>query len=62
MSIIVYWACNENEWLRAKEPGLIYKKFIKNIKDEKTQVQSCPSVKDYMQNLYFIKHFIFYFF
>ena len=55
MSIIVYWACNEDEWLRAKEPGLIYKKFIKNIKDEKTQVQSCPSVKDYMQNLYFMQ-------
>lgn len=52
MSITIYWSCTEEEWLRAKEPTLIYKKFIKNVKDEKTQIQSCPSVKDYMQNLH----------
>ena len=39
MSTIIYWACNEDEWLRAKEPNSIYKDFIKNIKDKNTQIE-----------------------
>jgi hypothetical protein len=55
MSTIIYWACNENEWLRAKEPNSIYKDFIKNIKDKNTQIELCPSVKDYTKNTFSIK-------
>ena len=55
MSTIIYWACNEDEWLRAKEPNSIYKDFIKNIKDKNTQIELCPSVKDYTKNTFSIK-------
>jgi hypothetical protein len=55
MSIIVYWACNEREWLRAKEPEPIYKNFAKNVKDKNTTIELCPSVKDYMKNIFSIK-------
>jgi hypothetical protein len=55
MSIIIYWACNENEWLRAKEPESVYKNFLKNIKNKKTDMELCPSIKKYMKNTFFIK-------
>jgi hypothetical protein len=55
MSIIVYWACNENEWLRSKEPDPVYKNFLKNIKDKNTNIELCPSIKDYMKNTFSIK-------
>lgn len=55
MSTIIYWACNENEWLRAEEPNSVYKTFIKNIKDKNTQAELCPAVKDYTKNTFSIK-------
>jgi hypothetical protein len=55
MSITVYWACIEEEWLRAKEPEPIYKQFLKNIKDKNTVVNFCPSVKEYMKNVFSIE-------
>jgi len=55
MSTTIYWACNENEWLRAEEPNLIYKTFIKNIEDKNTQVELCPAIKDYTKNTFSIK-------
>jgi hypothetical protein len=55
MSINIYWACNEKEWLRAKQPEPIYSSFIKNIKDQNSKLQLCPSVKQYMNNTFSIK-------
>ena len=55
MSIIVYWACTEDEWLRAKEPESVYKNFIKKIKNKKTNIESCPSIKNYANNTFSIK-------
>ena len=55
MSITVYWACNEDEWLRAKEPEPIYKNFIKNIKNKETQIEMCPSIKEYTKNTFSLK-------
>ena len=55
MSIIVYWACTEEEWLRAKEPEPIYKKFLKNLEDKSTTIELCPSIKDYMKNTFSLK-------
>ena len=54
-STIVYWSCIEDEWLRAKEPEPIYKNFIKNIKDKTTEIELCPSVKDYTKNTFSLK-------
>jgi len=55
MSTIIYWACNEDEWLRAEEPNSVYKTFIKNIKDKNTQAELCPAIKDYTKNTFSIK-------
>jgi len=55
MSIIVYWACNEEEWLRSKEPESIYKTFSLNLKNNDSKVQMCPSVRDYMKNTFSLK-------
>jgi hypothetical protein len=57
MSINVYWASLEKEWLRAEEPEPIYKGFIKdiNFKDGGTALQYCPAVKDYMKNTFSLK-------
>jgi hypothetical protein len=52
MTIVVYWGCNQDEWLRAKAPEPIYKDFLKNMKSANTQIQFCPSVKDYMNNTF----------
>ena len=55
MTITIYWACNEDEWMRAKEPEPVYKKFIKNIKDKNTSIGFCPSIKKYMKNLFYLE-------
>jgi len=55
MSKIIYWACDEDEWLRAKKPEPIYKDFIKNSKNKNLQIEFCPSIKDYMHNIFSIK-------
>ncbi len=55
MSIIVYWACNENEWFRAKEPESVYKNFVQNVKNNGTEMHMCPATRDYMKNTFSIK-------
>jgi hypothetical protein len=62
MSIIVYWACTEEEWMRAKEPEPIYKKFLKNLEDKSTTIELCPSIKDYMKNIFSLKSLYEYYF
>ena len=55
MSITIYWACIEDEWLRAKRPEPVYKNFIKNINDKTTTVEFCPAIKDYAKNIFSMK-------
>ena len=62
MSITVYWACLEEEWLRAKGPEPIYKKFLKNIEDKDTTIELCPSIKEYMKNIFSLKSIYEYYF
>ena len=57
MSITIYWACNENEWLRAEAPEPIYKNFVKNSKNQNNNIIMCPATKNYMQNIFSIKSF-----
>jgi hypothetical protein len=54
MSITIYWACNDDLWLRANAPELIYKKFIKNPQNQKNNIVMCPATKDYMKNIFSI--------
>jgi hypothetical protein len=62
MSIIVYWASTEDEWMRAKEPEPIYKNFLKNLEDKTTSIELCPSIKDYMKNTFSLKSIYEYYF
>ena len=55
MSITIYWACNDESWLRAKTPEPIYKNFVQNPKNQKNNITLCPATKDYMQNIFSIK-------
>jgi hypothetical protein len=55
MSITIYWAFIEDEWLRAKEPEPIYKKFLKNVEDKNTTIELCPSIREYMKNTFSVK-------
>ena len=48
MAITIYWACNDESWLRAKTPDSIYKNFVQNHKNQKNNLVLCPATKDYM--------------
>lgn len=50
--VTVYWACLNNEWLRAKEPINMYKSFSRNDSSIKTSLNMCPGFKDYMNNYF----------
>jgi hypothetical protein len=50
MAITVYWASLEDEWLRMKSPEYVYKELIKKTDPTKTDLKSCPAVKDYLKN------------
>jgi hypothetical protein len=55
MSITIYWASNDREWLRATTPELIYKNFSKDIKNQEQNLTLCPATKNYMKNTFSIK-------
>jgi hypothetical protein len=55
VSITVYWACNDESWLRAKTPEPIYKEFVQNSKNQENGIILCPATKDYMQNIFSLK-------
>ena len=61
MSITVYWACLENEWMRAKNPDPVLKKFYKNqniLSEDKNSLKAinhCPVFNETMSNVYEIK-------
>jgi len=56
MTIKVYWACNEYEWMRASEPSPVSKSYYNNFKHNDlsplTSINRCPSFNDYMSNLF----------
>lgn len=54
MTINVYWACLEEEWMRAEEPAPVLSQFIKQHSNEKSLI-SCPAVKNALTNHYSIK-------
>ncbi len=54
MSITIYWACNDESWLRAKTPEPVYKDFVKNTQNQKNNIVMCPATKDYMKNIFSI--------
>ncbi len=55
MSITIYWACNDESWLRAKPPESIYANFVKNSKNQNNGITLCPATKDYMKNIFSLK-------
>jgi hypothetical protein len=55
MSITVYWASNDAEWLRATTPEPTYKNFLQNSNNKENRLNFCPSIKDYMTNMFSLK-------
>ena len=55
MSITIYWACNEESWMRANKPDSVYKKFVQDKKNQNNNITLCPATKDYMQNIFSIQ-------
>jgi hypothetical protein len=60
MSITVYWACLEDEWIKASEPEKISKRFynlgIRNDnKDSFSSINYCPVFNESLKNIYAIK-------
>ena len=59
MSIIVYWACLNEEWQRAKEPDSVLKNFYTKDKHEKDNpmlcLNYCPSFNYHLKNLYSVR-------
>ena len=48
--IVVYWACLNKEWMRAKPPVDIYKNTIKKKSSLDIALKMCPGFKDYCSN------------
>ena len=60
MSINVYWASLEKEWMLAQEPESIAKSFFSNgwsfdKKEKHTMLVNCPTVTNSLKNIYGIK-------
>jgi hypothetical protein len=55
MAITVYWACLEQEWLRAQKPVPIWEKFITKNDIPDTNIQYCPAFKKSLKNVYGLK-------
>ncbi|NBV27513.1 hypothetical protein EBS02_00610 [bacterium] len=55
MTINVYWASGEKEWLRATEPVNIKKLHFSTDAFKETDVIFCPATRDFLDNYYGIK-------
>ena len=53
--IVVYWANNTDEWLRAKEPFSLYKNLLAKDSFKNVNISKCPAFRDYMKNIYGIR-------
>lgn len=51
-NITVYWACLEDETLRAKEPQPIYNKILLKESTKNSGLLFCPGFKDYTKNIF----------
>jgi len=56
MTINVYWACIEKEWMLASEPDSVastfYKKDLIDPNNRNSQINYCPAFNDNLKNLY----------
>jgi hypothetical protein len=52
MAITVYWSMMEDQWIRAKEPVSIQKRFFEMHPPQKSGTNFCPSIKHSLKNLY----------
>jgi hypothetical protein len=59
MSINIYWACGDDEWIRASEPEKVSKRFYNSqlidIKNPESSLNHCPAFNRSLNNLYAIK-------
>jgi hypothetical protein len=59
MTINVYWACLEEEWMRSRGPQPVAKKYYSDFfvddNNDMAAINRCPAVNDYLKNLYYIK-------
>ena len=55
MSINVYWACMEDEWMRAEVPHSILKSFFEETPLQESGLARCPSIRDELSNTYGLK-------
>jgi hypothetical protein len=56
MSINVYWASLNEEWMRATKPQPVLSNFLKNNDNLlETKISMCPSFKDYLKNTYSLR-------
>ena len=59
MTINVYWACCEDQWMLAEEPEsvskILYNKKIINQKYPDSQINYCPAFNQNLNNLYALK-------
>jgi hypothetical protein len=56
MTIKIYWANIEKEWMRAKEPESVLKLFSEKHKNNNINFTlKCPSFKEHLKNVYALK-------
>ena len=55
MSINVYWACLEDEWMRAEAPHSILKSFFEGTSLRESGLAKCPAIRDELFNTYGLK-------
>lgn len=59
MSINVFWACIEDEWMEASEPNSVYKKIVSspllNTNNRYTRIDMCPSIREKNKNTFELK-------
>jgi len=59
MSINVYWACIESEWMEASEPRSVYKSITGSSFIDKnnqyTRIDMCPSIREKNKNTFELK-------
>jgi hypothetical protein len=55
MSINVYWACLEEEWMRAEKPFPVYAGIQNRLNISETNIAQCPAFKESMKNLFALR-------
>lgn len=59
MTIKVYWACFEDEWIRAEEPESVLKRLFKNkppdINNQPNNTSRCPAIGNALKNMFALK-------